>query len=292
MDEDESNNQREPAIWLRPDPAGVTSLTKLGGLPNLLSDAEWPRQHETGSPLHFLAQIDLSRLPPTPFAPNRPALAKSGVLYFFADMIEEMRWGEGGSRQSSTRVVHAEQAGPERSPPEDLPDILHAYGEKAGGYNTGVSVYPQVFLNAHVIETFSGLYPPPFVPDASGQSARAAMIASIERAIGMSLPVLSLTNFDETKPHEHLQEYRRPDGGMRYELNCPMHQMLGFGTNLQGTAEVAHADGDILLLQIDTDLAVHEHFMFCDMGIAQFWIRPDDLAAKRFEKAWATTEGG
>lgn len=32
--------------------------------------------------------------------------------------------------------------------------------------------------------------------------------------------------------------------------------------------------------------------MFCDVGVAQFWIRPEDLAAKRFEKAWATTEGG
>ena len=63
-------------------------------------------------------------------------------------------------------------------------------------------------------------------------------------------------------------------------------------TDIQGTAGKAHADGLLLLLQIDSDLAVDKEFMFCDMGMAQFWIRPADLAAGHFDKAWATTEGG
>ncbi len=71
-----------------------------------------------------------------------------------------------------------------------------------------------------------------------------------------------------------------------------MHQMLGMGKNIQGAAEGARLDGLILLLQIDSDPSVHKHFMFCDMGAAQFWIKPADLAAARFDKAWATTEGG
>ncbi len=50
--------------------------------------------------------------------------------------------------------------------------------------------------------------------------------------------------------------------------------------------------GLILLLQIDTDMAVDKEFRFCDMGVAQFWITPADLTAGRFNKAWATTEGG
>jgi hypothetical protein len=33
-------------------------------------------------------------------------------------------------------------------------------------------------------------------------------------------------------------------------------------------------------------------FIFCDMGAAQFWIKPVDLAAGRFDKAWGTTAGG
>ena len=67
--------------------------------------------------------------------------------------------------------------------------------------------------------------------------------------------------------------------------------MLGVGKDVQGTAEAARENGDILLLQIDSDKAIHRHFVFCDMGVAQFWIKPEDLASKRFHKAWATTEG-
>jgi uncharacterized protein YwqG len=59
-----------------------------------------------------------------------------------------------------------------------------------------------------------------------------------------------------------------------------------------GTAGRAHSDGLILLLQIDTDMAVDKEFKFCDMGVAQYWIKPADLAAGRFDNAWATTEGG
>lgn len=47
-----------------------------------------------------------------------------------------------------------------------------------------------------------------------------------------------------------------------------------------------HRDGDkkndILLLQIDTD----EQIMFGDSGVANVFIKPDDLANKRFEKAY------
>jgi uncharacterized protein YwqG len=78
---------------------------------------------------------------------------------------------------------------------------------------------------------------------------------------------------------------------VRRALECPRHQMLGVGKNLQGTAEEHYADGLVLLLQIDSDKAVDSEFVFCDMGAAQFWIKPDDLAAGRFDRAWGTTEG-
>jgi uncharacterized protein YwqG len=41
-------------------------------------------------------------------------------------------------------------------------------------------------------------------------------------------------------------------------------------------------DNDILILQIDTD----EKIMFGDSGVANIFIKPDDLANKRFEKAY------
>jgi uncharacterized protein YwqG len=297
MHQNELNKNREPAIWFRRQAGAKVALSKLGGLPTLPSEIEWPRQGEAGTPLHFLAQIDLSRLPPTPLkgARNASTLPKNGLLFFFADMVEEMLWDENGGPFATTRVIFASQAGPERSLPDDTPEILHGFGEHAGGYRTGICAYPDAALEPHVIDTFGGIDPFPDSTDTYAAADQAAMVASIERAIG-PLPVFkdpgSWDAIKAANPREYIRERRYKEGGLRRELHCPRHQMLGFGTNIQGTAESARADGTILLLQIDSDRSVHEKFMFCDMGAAQFWIQPADLAEERFDRAWGTTEGG
>jgi len=291
------NKERRAAIWFRRQVGVKRSLSRLGGLPALPADLAWPRHGESGAPLHFLAQVDLSRLPPTPFdgAANAASLPNSGLLFFFADMVEEMLWNENGGPFATTRVIFADGAGPERRPPEDIPEILHAYGEKAGGYETGMTVYPHAGLEPHVIDTFGGLQPYPDPSDAYAAAAQTALITSIERAMG-PLPVFSgpgsFAALEAAKPREYVHELQFRDGAERRELHCPLHQMLGAGRNIQGTAESLHADGAILLMQIDSDRAVHDEFMFCDGGAAQFWIKPPDLAQRRFGKAWATTEGG
>jgi hypothetical protein len=296
MHQDELNEYREAAIWFRRQVGGNGSLSRLGGLPTLPPEIDWPRQRQSGTPLHFLAQIDLSRLPSMPpDVAGSPPLPKSGLLFFFADMVEEMLWNDNGGPFATTRVVFANQAGPERSPPDDMPEILHGFGEQAGGFETGISLYPHATLEPHVIDTFDGIDPYPSPDDTYSAAARAAMVASIERAIG-PLPVFagpgSWEAIKAANPREYIQELRFKTGVVRRELHCPLHQMLGVGKNVQGTAEDAYGDGTILLLQIDSDRTVHEHFMFCDMGVAQFWIKPADLAKGRFDKAWGTTEGG
>src|ERR1700752_5223115 len=97
MQENELNAARAPAIWFRRHP-GKAARNQLGGRPALPPDIEWPRQHESGTPLHFLAQVELARLPPTPLEKDAdaPALPPSGFLFFFADMVEEMLWGDNG----------------------------------------------------------------------------------------------------------------------------------------------------------------------------------------------------
>jgi hypothetical protein len=148
-------------------------------------------------------------------------------------------------------------------------------------------------LEPHVIDTFaeSGIWPE-FGP--YDDAATLARIPSIERAIG-PLPVfegpLAWQAIAAAKPREYIR-VRSFRGEIVRDLVCPRHQMLGVGATVQGTSEEAWSRGDILLLQIDSDRYVHEHFIFCDMGVAQYWIRPADLAAARFDQAWATTEGG
>ncbi len=46
----------------------------------------------------------------------------------------------------------------------------------------------------------------------------------------------------------------------------------------------------IKLLQLDSDRA--NGFMFCDAGIADFWISKEDLDARRFDRAYGATAGG
>ncbi len=46
----------------------------------------------------------------------------------------------------------------------------------------------------------------------------------------------------------------------------------------------------IRLAQFDSDYALR--FMFCDVGIIDFWIDEDDLAAGRWDKAYGATAGG
>jgi uncharacterized protein YwqG len=282
MHQGKVDRDRQPAIWFRRREDAKSSLSKLGGRPALPPDIEWPRHGHAGTPLHFLAQIDLSVLPATPlyYAPEAPALPKRGLLFFFADMVEEMLWGENGGPFATTKVIFAKQARPERAPPDDTPEILHACGERAGGFKTGIIEYPPMALESHVIDTFS---------EAADLDA-ALFVASIEKAIG-PLPVFtgpgSWNAIAAAKPREYIQELAG-----RRDLHLSLHQMLGIATNIQGTAAQLQTAGTILLLQIDSDMSLHEEFMFCDMGAAQFWIEPADLAKERFDKAWGTTEGG
>jgi uncharacterized protein YwqG len=280
MSQEEFGMHRQPAIWFRRQD-GKSALSKLGGRPTLPADIDWPRQGQTGMPLHFLSQIDLSSLPTTPLynAPGAPTLPKRGLLFFFADMVEEMLWGENGGPLAATRVIFVKEAGLERAPPDDTPGILHAFDERSGGFKTGIIEYRPMALESQVIETFSEAGD----PDAS------LLVAPIEKAIG-PLPVFtgpgSWGAIAAAKPREYIQELHG-----RRELNLPLHQMLGVATNIQGTAGRLQTAGTVLLLQIDSDTWLHEEFMFCDMGAAQFWIEPADLTRGKFEKAWGTTEG-
>lgn len=284
---------REPAIWLA-RVEGVTTKSRLGGLPSLPGGIDWPRQTQSGTPLHFLAQIDLSELPATPLdaSIDDARLPSSGMLFFFADIEEEMLWEDYGGPEAATRVIYARKPGPERDPPADMPEVGHAWGEVSGTYSRGIKVFPGCSVKAHVIDTFAG----DFEGDVS-ERADELSIASIERAIGRPLPALDRgSERDAIDRHSAAWLESRDAKGApipgRRELHFMHHQMLGVATNVQGTAEGAREAGHVLLLQLDSDWGVDRYFMFCDMGMAQFWIKPEDLAAGRFDRAWGTTEGG
>jgi hypothetical protein len=286
---------REPAIWLRRTD-GPARGSKLGGLPGLPRGVAWPRHGRNGLPLHFLAQIDLTKLPPTPLAggPAGHRLPVKGALFFFADIEEEMLWDyeERSTELEATRVVFSPEIGAPVGAPADLPEINHPYGKDGGSYSAGIRVYPEAALDAFVIDTYAGAEAY-FQGDASRQ-ADLRTLRSIERATGGPVPVYS--GVDQhmafVSAPAAVRETKRTDGSTGREVRFKRHQMLGAATNVQGSANAARGSGLVPLLQLDSDWGVHKSFMFCDMGMAQFWIKPEDLRERRFERAWASTEGG
>ena len=73
-----------------------------------------------------------------------------------------------------------------------------------------------------------------------------------------------------------------------WRLLGEFHQMLGRAGSSQ-TARSVETD-DVMLLQLISDQGVG--FMFGDYGEVEFWISKDDLASRRFGRAWATNRGG
>ena len=71
-------------------------------------------------------------------------------------------------------------------------------------------------------------------------------------------------------------------------ISTEHHQLLGHAPTSQDIGK--RTQKDILLLHLVSDDGVD--FMFCDCGEVQFWIDADDLAARKFDRIRANTEGG
>lgn len=93
-------------VW----PPGGTAKSQLGGLPLLASPDHWPRNPDTGRPLHLVARLHCRELPEVEDLPS------SGSLQFFVDLGEE--------GPLFGRVLHVD-GGTEQRPPADLPAIAH-----------------------------------------------------------------------------------------------------------------------------------------------------------------------
>lgn len=249
-----------PAIRLATTPSEHLQLgqSRIGGQPDLPSDLPWPTHQ--GVPLGFLAQIDLSALP----AAARGPLPPDGHLWFFY-VADQSTWGFDPKDAGSARVFYR-PAGSAIAPartPEELPD---------GGD------YPACAVS---FEPYGDL------PDLPSDQA----------------PALELGE-EADERYRAIREYLASGGGQA----C--HKLLGYAQPVQGTMEEecalvtgglycgdasGHEDPRAaelrrdaarwrLLLQLDSD--DHASMMWGDVGMLYFWVRDDDLAAQRFDRAW------
>lgn len=78
-----------------------------------------------------------------------------------------------------------------------------------------------------------------------------------------------------------------PQQGQSARVDAPYHQMFGHFPSSQEPQKIDDPHVGLLHLMSDREL----EWMFGDAGELQFWISPDDLAARRFDRAWATVQG-
>lgn len=104
-----------------PPSLGAESRSFFGGTPHVPGTLEWPRDPETGKPLHFIWQVDLAAVPDEA---RLGLLPESGVLAVFLDL----QWGAGDAFRVVWQQGYEGMPWRELSPPHDL---TAAYGDEA-----------------------------------------------------------------------------------------------------------------------------------------------------------------
>lgn len=257
------NDHAAPALQLVAS-SHADRFSRIGGRPNLPEGESWPRWQ--GTPLAFIAQLDLAEIPDG--AP-RFGLPASGCLWFFYD-AEQSTWGFDPKDHGSWKVIHATQrpASAPIEPPDDLPE----HGE----------------YEANPIE-FRPFRAPP----------------SLERLelIAGSLQDLDEDDIDEARracyqdhPHHQIGGYPDAVQNDSMEVECQLVSNGLYCGNESGYADERAAElaGDAaawkLLLQIDSD--DDAGMMWGDCGLIYFWIRDDDLARQDFSRVWMVLQCG
>jgi Domain of unknown function (DUF1963) len=264
----------EPAIWFRRVDRAV-SKSRLGGLPSLPEGIEWPSQPQKKVPFHFVGQIDLASLPVTPIAGcvHLAILPKNGILFFFIALANDNTFfpsdadsNPKGLWQANSKVVYAPVAGSERPAPHDLP--LEGYHRAV--LEIELKLFPVAFLHAYAIDLFVN----------RGDEHHFVMseetLQSIEKATGEPAPLLA----DQV---EFAPSYYRTghfDGSAHFDAL----QTFGYPYDHNGEGRAAVLEGCCLLFQLPG------HTLGMDESTLQFWIMPDDLAKRSFDKAWGTQE--
>ncbi len=259
-----------PGFHLRERADGEPVVGYLGGSPLLPDDVEWPTWERHG-PLAFIGAIDCGELPVKELDIPLP---EDGALLFFyfdgqiddSDVEDDDEWttpvvpGTGNSR---VLYVPADAQMAERVAPEPL-------GE-----------YDRILLSGEVIAT---------EPDFDHPAFRA----------------LFGDPYDPASPHQALSgdDFDAAVDDVRH-AEAPNHQIAGFARPVQGSVEnesartaypvksdaalAARAELAarlVVLAQIDTD--DRNEMTWGDAGTLYWLIRPEDLAARRFDTALFT----
>jgi uncharacterized protein YwqG len=233
----------------------VPSRYKLGGLPMVPTDFQWPTWN--GKLLQFLCQLDLNDIQRTV---ETPWLPQDGILLFFYD-YEQSTWGFDPNDRGSWSVHYL-------APSEKL-----AIAELPISSDPSL-ILPEQFLSFDLSESLPDPinvgFSYPEIPDEAWER-------------------LDKINFDGEPAHQ-IGGYPGAIQNNEMELEC---QLASNGIYV-GTSE-GYSSPDALrlsagspdwrlMLQLDTDDSAE--MMWGDVGRLYFWIRETDGASGDFSNAW------
>lgn len=249
-----------PSVRLLPDLDAAPTGSRLGGLPELPPDVDWPTHH--GEPLSLVAHLDLAELAPYAAAD----LPGAGTLSFFYD-VDSQPWGFDPDDRGASAVLYTPSATlvEERDPPpEMLPE----------GVLRSVALRPVAELTAVPWESSD--------VEATGLSWDDAL----DRVA--SVPGPGLERIPGEPAHRLLGHPDPIQGDMQREcqlVSAGIYYGDATADDDPRTPELeAGATDWRLLLQVDSQEAAD--MQWGDGGRIYFWIRHADLVERRWDRHW------
>ena len=252
--------------------------SKIGGKPYLPADFVWPTftstDDDTTRHLSFFCQINLAEVKPFD---KEGVLPGRGMLYFFYE-CESMKWGFDAADNGAARVFWFDTTDLLNYVPLDIPeDIAEEYviPEIALQFKARKS-YPKF----EEFEVYSDLEPDWEEYD--------EVLEKLGVNIDEDPEEHKLLGYADIIQNEMLTECERTSRGL-YSGDPESYR----NTPKDVEADIAkHAADWVLLLQLSTITKGEFEWMFGDCGMLYFYIRKEDLAAMRFDKASFSVQCG
>ncbi|WP_392671228.1 YwqG family protein [Streptomyces sp. LN785] len=253
-----------PGFRLEPATGADEPAGRLGGLPELPADVEWPSWEGHG-PLSFIASVDCAALPAGVLDIPLP---EDGTLSFFyfdgrLDDGDALVLPEERDSWAGARVIHVPggSACATRKAPAELPP------------------YPQVWLTARATGTATD----PWHPDVREAFAPEAPFGRYDH------PVCAQEFLDALGDHDGVAGHRI--GGHARSIQNPVEIEIAAAVRDEPLSwndpELSREAREWLLLaQFDSDTAAD--MMWGDSGVLYWLIRRQDLADLRFDRAMFT----
>ena len=250
---------------LSPLKSSAHSASRLGAEADLPKGFVWPTRKNRK--LDFLLQISLQDLAAFPGANSLPG---AGLLSFFYD-LKDQPWGYDPKDLDGFRVIYTAEGSPlERHAPPHPDEALNPcslkFGEARSFPHYGSRDFDRLEKEARFDERESEIY-----MDFADENSRLSPDAPHHRLLGHSNNV---------------------QGDMQLEAQLVTNGLYcgdgtGYNDARAGGLELG-AEEWCLLLQLDSD--DEAGFMWGDCGMLYYWIRRQDLLARRFDRVWMSLQ--